>query len=208
MSEVRNIGIIVFDEVLTVEVTGPAEVFAVARDQGALPEARVWLIGVENQPTIRTAEGLTLTVDCTLADAPPLDVLLVPGANEVDALLNHAGLKAFIQRHEAGSWLASICAGAFVLGNAGVLDGKPATTWFGGETSLQTQFPQIQVQFDTPVVTDPRYRVITANGGLVSYRAALVLLARLVSPEAARRVYDSLGIARLGDWHAIVADLN
>jgi transcriptional regulator GlxA family with amidase domain len=58
------------------------------------------------------------------------------------------------------------------LGQAGVLDGKQATTWFGGETKLQQEFPTVQVIHDKPVVVDKRR--ITANGGLVSYRAALV----------------------------------
>lgn len=195
----QTIGVIVFDDVLTSEVTAPVEVFTGAA-------ARVLLIGVERQPTIRTAEGITLTVDYTIADAPALDVLIVPGANDVDALMEHGALNEFIRRQaESAQYVASVCAGAFLLGSAGVLDGKHATTWRGGEASLQAQFPQIKVQYDTPVVSDQR--VITANGGLVAYRAALVLLARLTSTEAARKVYDSLGIERIGDWAAIEASI-
>ncbi len=160
------------------------------------------LIGVEQQPTICTEEGIRLTVDATIADDLALDVLLVPGGNDMSRLLQHQALNAFIQKHEeSAQWLGSVCAGAFILGNAGVLDGKQATTWFGGETSLQAQFPAIQVIHDQPVVLDKRR--ITANGGLVSYRAALVLLGQLTSAEHAQEVYDSLGLDRLGTWAEI-----
>ncbi len=207
MSEAYTIGIIVFDGVLTSEVIGPAEVFARAGQREGFKGARVLLIGIEPQPTICTEEGLRLTVDATISNELMLDVLLVPGGNEMDDLLQHEGLNAFIrQQEENAQWLGSVCAGAFVLGRAGVLDGKQATTWFGGEASLQAQFPAIQVVHDQPVVVDKRR--ITANGGLVSYRAALVLLGQMSSAAHAHEVYESLGIDRLGTWAEIEATIN
>ncbi len=206
MSKVYTIGIVVFDGVLTSEVIGPAEVFGIASQQDWFKGARVLLIGVEQQPTICTDEGIRLTVDATIADDLALDVLLVPGGNDMSHLLQDQKLNAFIQKHEeSAQWLGSVCAGAFVLGNAGVLDGKQATTWFGGETRLQAQFPAIQVIQDKPVVLDKRR--ITANGGLVSYRAALVLLGQLTSAEHAHEVYENLGLDRLGTWAEVEATI-
>jgi transcriptional regulator GlxA family with amidase domain len=206
MSNVYTIGIIVFDGVLTSEVIGPAEVFAIAGRRDGF-KAQVLLIGIDGrQPTICTEEGIRLTVDATIADDLTLDVLLVPGGNDMSHLLEHEQLNAFIQKHEEDAqWIGSVCAGAFLLGNAGVLDGKQATTWFGGESSLQTQFPAIEVVHDKPVVVDQRR--ITANGGVVSYQAALVLLGRLTSPERAKEVYKSLGLARLQSWPEIEATI-
>jgi transcriptional regulator GlxA family with amidase domain len=194
-----TIGIIVFDDVLTSEVIAPAEVFALAGE-------KVLLIGIEQQATIRTEEGIRLGVDCTIDDDLVLDALIVPGASNVDHLLSHEKLNAFIRKYEESAWLGSVCAGAFVLGSAGVLDGKQATTWFGGESSLQAQFPQIAVVQDKPVVVDKR--VVTANGGLVGYRAALVLLGKMSGIEAAQKVYRGLSMARMGDWAAIEGDIN
>lgn len=202
MYKPQTIGIIVFDGVLTCEVIGPAEVFAIASKQEWFKGSRVLLIGVEPQPTICTEEGIQLAVNATIADELALDVLLVPGGNDVSHLLHHEKLNRFIQKQEeTAEWVGSYCAGAFILGQAGVLDGKQATTWFGGETNLQTQFPAIQVVHDKPVVVDNRR--ITANGGLVSYRAALVLLGQLSSPNHAKEVYESLGMHRLGGWAEI-----
>ncbi len=199
MSKAYQIGIIVFDGVLTCEVTGPVEVFSIANAQDGFAGAAVKLIGVESQSTVLTEEGLRLTVDATIDNDLSLDVLLVPGGNDVSHLLQHERLNTFIQQQaQSAQWLGSMCAGAFILGDAGVLDGKQATTWFGGESSLQTQFPAINVVHDSPVVIDQR--LITANGGLVSYRAALVLLGQLSSPQHAEAVYKSLGIERLGTW--------
>ncbi len=202
----KKIGIIVFNDVLTSEVIAPAEVLGMARQQSWFAGWEVLLIGVEPQPTITTAEGVMLGVDATIADDMALDVLLVPGANEMDHLLQNEALNAFIRRQEeTAQWLGSNCSGAFLLAQAGVLAGKRATTWFGGEAQLQAQFPEVQVQFDVPVVVDNRR--VTANGGLVSYRAALVLLAQLSSPEQAYQLYQALHIDRLGSWADVEADL-
>lgn len=206
MSGTKTIGIIVFDGVLTSEVIGPAEVFAMASKQAWFKDAQVLLIGIESQPTIRTEEGIQLTVDATIADELALDVLLVPGASDVTHLLQHEKLNAFIQAQEANAeWLGSVCAGAFLLGSAGALDGMQATTWFGGEADLQAQFPAIQVIHDQPVVLDKRR--ITANGGLVSYRAALVLLGQMTTAEHAHEIYENLGMDRLGSWSDIEATI-
>lgn len=202
MSKSYKIGIIVFDGVLTSEVIGPAEVFATAAHRDWFQGSTIQLIGIDDRPSICTEEGLRLGVDATIADELALDVLLVPGGNDVSHLLQHQPLNNFIrQQEETAEWLGSYCAGAFVLGNSGVLDGKQATTWFGGESSLQKQFPAIDVVHDKPVVVDNRR--ITANGGVVSYQAALVLLGRLTSADHAKEIYDRLGIGRLESWENI-----
>lgn len=202
MSKAYTIGIIVFDGVLTAEVVGPAEVFGIASKRDWFKNSKVLLIGIDDRPMIVTEEGLQFAVNATIADDLSLDVLLVPGGNDMSPLLENKRLNNFIQNQEESvQWLGSVCAGAFLLGNAGVLDGKQATTWFGGETSLQTQFPAIQVVHDQPVVVDNRR--ITANGGLVSYQAALVLLGQLSGADRAKEVYESLGMDRLGSWAEI-----
>jgi transcriptional regulator GlxA family with amidase domain len=202
MSKTYTIGIIAFDDVLTAEVVGPAEVFGIACKRDWFKGSRVFLIGIEDRPMILTEEGLQLAVHATIHDNLSLDVLLVPGANDVSPLLENEALNDFIRKQEqAAEWVGSMCAGAFLLGNAGVLDGKQATTWFGGEADLQALFPAIDVVHDKPVVLDNRR--ITANGGLVSYRAALILLGQLVGAERAKEVYRSLCMDRLGDWSEI-----
>jgi transcriptional regulator GlxA family with amidase domain len=81
------------------------------------------------------------------------------------------------------------------LGEAGVLDGKNATTWAGGEKELAAAYPKIKVQVDRNVVVDDK--VITSNGGPVSYQAAFELLARLSSEKFAKEVSESIQFPRL-----------
>src|SRR5260370_607099 len=100
MSKAITIGIVVFDGVLTAEVMGPTEVFGIARQSEALAGSNVLLIGIKPQPSIRTEEGIRLLVDATIADDLALDVLFVPGGNDVSALQQNAALNAFIQKQE------------------------------------------------------------------------------------------------------------
>ncbi len=206
MAKNMTVGIVVFDGVLTSEVIGSAEVFGIAAKNPQLTGSRVLLIGVEEQPFIQTEEGIRLMVDANISDDLALDVLLVPGGNDMSPLLEHEKLNTFIRKHEEHvEWLGSVCAGAFLLGKTGSLNGKQATTWFGGESSLQAQFPEIKVVYDKPIVLDQRR--ITANGGLVSYRAALVLLGQIGGSGLAHEVYTALNMDRLGDWHEIETDI-
>jgi transcriptional regulator GlxA family with amidase domain len=96
---------------------------------------------------------------------------------------------------QSASWMASNCAGAFLLGEAGVLDNKRATTWAGGEKDLAASYPKIKVQFDNNVVIDDK--VITSNGGPVSYQAAFELLAKLSSQKFANEISESIQYNRL-----------
>jgi len=206
MAKNMTIGIVVFEGVLTSEVIGPAEVFGIAAKSPQFTDSRVLLIGVEEQPTIQTEEGIRLMVDANISDDLSLDILLVPGGNDMSQLLEHEKLNAFIGKQEKNvEWLGSVCAGAFLLGKTGSLNGKQATTWFGGESSLQAQFREIKVVHDKPIVLDQRR--ITANGGLVSYRAALVLLGQIGGSELAHEVYTTLNMDRLGNWLEIEADM-
>ena len=68
-------------------------------------------------------------------------------------LLDNKLLIEFIaNRAKTVDWIASNCSGAFLLGQAGLLDGKKATTWAGGEEDLEEAFPKIQVQWNKNVV--------------------------------------------------------
>ncbi len=99
------------------------------------------------------------------------------------------------EQSQTASWMASNCSGAFLLGKAGVLDGKRATTWAGGEKGLLKAYPAIKVQFDTNVVIDDK--VITSNGGPVSYQAAFELLERLSSKKFATEISEAIQFNRL-----------
>jgi len=192
----KKIGILVFDGVLTSDVTAPIEVFGAAAKRPWFSAYQVVVISATRAKEIRSEEGLRMVADQTIYDPVELDVLLVPSAYKMDPLLENKELIQFIARqNRSASWMASNCSGAFLLGEAGVLDGKNATTWAGGEKGLAAAYPKVKVQSDRNVVVDDR--VITSNGGPVSYQAAFALLARLSSEAHAKEIATNIQFSRL-----------
>lgn len=195
MADSPKIGILVFDGVLTSDVTAPLEVFGVASRKSWFSEYSVITISVKKQNYITTEEGLGLKADTWIGAQPKVDVLLVPSSYTMEPLLENPDLIAFIKTTGANAkWLASNCSGAFLLAKAGLLDGKKATTWAGGESDLKAQFNNVDVQFDSNVVVDGN--IITSNGSLVSYQAALVLLSKMASANKAQEVSEALQYQR------------
>lgn len=203
MAADKRIGILVYDKVLTSDVTAPAEVFGVATRESWFSDYEVLLIGVERDAAVvTTEEGIRLTVDTTIYDSPKLDALIVTSSYVMDSLFENADLTAFLtEQATTASWLASNCSGAFLYAHAGLLDGYTTTTWAGGEPQLQREFPNINVIEDRNVVVD-RNR-ISSNGGIPSYQGALVLLAQMSSKRKARDVFETIQLNRLIPWTEI-----
>ncbi|MBV1920341.1 MAG: DJ-1/PfpI family protein [Pseudomonadales bacterium] len=191
-----NIGIIIFDGVLTSDVTAPIEVFGAATKKAWFSQYEVKVISATKEKTIQTEEGLTIVADHTIYDDISLDVLLVASAYDMAPLLKNKNLISFIKKqHKNTSWTASNCSGALLLGEAGVLDGKSATTWAGGEKGLAQSYPKANVVYDQNVVIDDG--VITSNGGPVSYQAAFELLTRLSSEKFSQEISELIQFTRL-----------
>ncbi|MFT5420849.1 MAG: transcriptional regulator GlxA family with amidase domain [Candidatus Endobugula sp.] len=192
----KTIGIIVFDGVLTSDVIGPAEVFGAATRLSWFTDYDVQMINVNTQKTIITEEGIKINVDTNITEEQKLTVLLLPSAYDMKSLLNNEVLINFIQtqaKHVV--WLGSNCSGALLLAESGLLNGKQATTWAGGELEFQKAYPKVRVKKDSNYVVDGN--VITSNGGIVSYMAALKMLALMSSEKLAQEVSDALQISRL-----------
>ena len=191
-----KIGIIVFEGFLTSDVTAPLEVFGAASKQTWFSDYEVVLITSTNNKKVTSEEGLTITADITLDEAKTLDVLIVPSAYDMKPHLSNDKLVSFIAQHKGQSTIiSSNCSGAFLLGEAGILDGKMATTWAGGEKELSAAYPKIKVQYDQNVVIDDG--VVTSNGGPVSYQAAFEILRQLSSDKYATEISELIQFNRL-----------
>ncbi len=191
-----KIGILVFDGFLTSDVTAPVEVFGAATKKSWFSSYDVVVISVTKEKNVRSEEGLKVVADYTIYDDISLDVLLVPSAYAMDPFLKNKDLIRYIERqNQSASWVGSNCSGALLLGEAGVLDGKKATTWAGGESGLEMDYPRVKVQYNQNVVFDKQ--VITSNGGAVSYQAALELLGKLSSKDFAMEVEKAIKFDRL-----------
>lgn len=193
-----TIGVIVFDGVLTSDVTAPIEVFGAASKQAWFSEYDVVVISATKNKKVQSEEGLTILAEKTIYDDVPLDVMIVASAYDMKPVLANKALIEYVEKqHKRNAWMSSNCSGAMILGEAGVLDGKKATTWAGGEKELAKAYPTIDVQFDQNVVVDGR--VITSNGGPVSYQAAFRLLQGLSSEKFSNDISELIQFDRLRD---------
>ena len=172
-----TVGLLVFPDLTQLDLTGPYEVFSRA------PGMRVLLIGTRPGP-IRSEWGLTLGTDCTLENAPPVDILCIPGGPGVNALLSDDGvLDAVAALGERAAWVTSVCTGALVLGAAGLLRGHRATThWLSHDLLAELGATPVEAR----VVRD-RNR-ITGGGVTAGIDFALSLVAELRGQEVAERI--------------------
>ena len=193
-----DVAVIVYDGVLTSDITAPLEVFGNAARKPWLHKVNVEAVAADGDLDILTEEGIKLKADRLLAGAPRYDAVIVPSRYGMDAVLGNRALIDFIRdQSKTADWMASNCSGALVLAEAGVLDGKRATTWAGGEASFQKKYPDVLVQHDINVVIDDG--VLTSNGSIVSYEAAIALLAKLTSDEFAAEVANDLQFKRVAN---------
>jgi transcriptional regulator GlxA family with amidase domain len=156
----RNVVIVVYPGVQSLDVTGPLEVFAGAQ---TLLEAtsrdergyEVCLLSGDGQP-LRTSSGLTLVPDAPLRDAPDqIDTLIVAGGAGHEQAAEDLALVDWIAAACARARrTASVCTGAFLLARAGLLDGRRATTHWASAAELQRRYPQILVEPDPIFVRD------------------------------------------------------
>jgi cyclohexyl-isocyanide hydratase len=117
-----TIGGLIFPNMDQCDFTGPFE--ALAR----VPNSRFLTIWKDKQP-VRDLAGMQLLADTTLAEAPQLDVLLVPGGHGQEALMEDEAILSFVRKQAAGAlYVFSVCTGALICGAAGLLKGKRATT--------------------------------------------------------------------------------
>ena len=192
----NTIGILVYDGVLTSDITAPIEVFGAATKKAWFSDYQVILIAVNKQASITTEEGLHINVEHSISDDLKLDVLLIPSSYNMGPLLSNKKLISFIQEQSKQTqWLASNCSGAFLLAEAGLLNDVKATTWAGGEKELKSDYPNVDVQFDQNVVIDKN--IITSNGSVVSYQAALTLLEQLSSKKFSKEISEAIQWPRL-----------
>lgn len=179
-----HFGFLLFPDVQQLDLTGPYEVFA------SVPDARVHLVARDRAP-VPTATGLTLTPTATFADCPPLDVLCVPGGVGVNAVLGDAVALDFVRRQAATArYVTSVCTGALVLGAAGLLTGRRATTHWAAMEFLPA-FGAIPVE--ARVVRDGR--LITAGGVTSGIDFGLTLVAELLGRSQAEAIQLSLQYA-------------
>ncbi|NEB08010.1 GlxA family transcriptional regulator [Streptomyces coelicoflavus] len=184
----HRVGVLVFDGMKLLDLSGPAEVFSEANRFGA--DYRLSIVSVSGSP-VRSSIGMRVPADTDARTATAYDTVVVVGG---DALPQgpvapdlHSAARLLAER--AGR-VASVCTGAFVLGAAGLLDGRRATTHWQHTAALARRCPTTRVEADALFVKDGS--TYTSAGVTAGIDLALSLLEEDHGPGLARQVARSL----------------
>ena len=179
-----QIGFLLFPQVQQLDLTGPYDVLA------SLPDVKVHLVWKDLAP-ITASTGLVLNPTTTFDDCPALDVICIPGGSGVGPLMEDEVTLAFIKAQAVNArYVTSVCTGALVLGAAGLLKGKRATTHWAYHELLK---PLGAIAVNDRVVRDGN--LLTGGGITAGIDFALTLAAELFDEDTAQLVQLQLEYA-------------
>ena len=176
-----RIGFLVFPRITQLDMTGPHEVFA------RMPGSEIHLVWKSLEPIVAQG-GMSLIPTATLESCPQLDLICVPGGPGMNPLLNDEPVLDFIRRQAPGArYVTAVCTGALVLGAAGLLRGRRATTHWTAHEMLAA-FGAIPVK--ERFVIDGN--LITGGGVTAGIDFALKVAAELLGEDAAKTIQLSI----------------
>lgn len=184
----RPIVLVAVPGVSLLDIAGPADVFAAARElSGERLSYRPLVATLDGRP-VKSASGIRIVADLCLSEAPTgADTVLVGGTLRPEAELTDSLLSARIKElSESARRIGSVCTGAFALATAGVLDGRTATTHWAAAQRLADAHPSITVEPDRIFVRDGS--IATSAGVSAGIDLALALVEEDGGSELARRV--------------------
>jgi transcriptional regulator GlxA family with amidase domain len=187
--ERKRVGIVLFENVEVLDFCGPFEVFSVTRlneeRRREEPSPFEVILIAEKNASVTTTGGMKVIPDHTFESCPKLDILVVPGGwGTRKELKNPVMLNWLRIRASAVETLTSVCTGSILLGFAGLLDGRRATTHWGSLDWMRESFPAVTVEYDKHVVEDGS--VLTSAGISAGIDMALKVVERYCGEAIAR----------------------
>src|SRR5262245_27240356 len=185
----KVVGILLFENIEVLDFCGPFEVFSATRlDEEKRREEsspfHVILVAEANEPVVATG-GMRILPDFDLNGCPKLDILVVPGGWGARREMNNETLLRWIaERSRQVELLTSVCTGALLLGRAGLLDGKRATTHWRSLEWMQELFPKTTVEKELHVVEEGS--LLTCAGISAGIDMALKVVSRYFGEAVAR----------------------
>jgi len=184
----RAVGIYLFDKVEVLDFAGPFEVFSTAsrvrvrQQPDAAAPFNVFTI-TDTQRSVQARGGLHVLPQYDFKSHPPVNVLIIPGGIVSDELQREKVINWIARCARSASITASVCTGAFLLGKAGLLDGKQATTHWEDIADLRAMFPSVEVRAGTRWVDTGQ--IVSSAGISAGIDPSLHLVERLESKELA-----------------------
>jgi len=192
-----NVAFLVMDGVFNTEFTAAYDIFHHTKFREGIQPMKVFSISKDSS-LITTFEGIKVLTDYTLADNyPKIDILAVPSAeHHLDSdLEEHEMIEWVKETGKKAQYVISFCDGAFVLAQAGLLDGLRCTTFPSDIDAFEKRFSSPDVQREVLWVHDGK--AITSSGGARSFEPALYLCEYLYGNKVAKEIAQGMVI----DWN-------
>ncbi len=192
-----NVAFLIMDGVYNTELTAPYDIFQHTIFRDNIKAMNVFLVANTLEP-VTSFEGIRMLPDYNYLsdDLPKIDILVVPSAeHHLDTDLEDEAMLDFVRKvDQEALFITSHCDGAFVLAQAGLLNGSVSTTFPSDIDEMRKRFPALDIRKDVLFVHDGKY--ITSAGGAKSFEAALYLSEYLYGDSIARSLANGLVI----DW--------
>ncbi|TAA19402.1 helix-turn-helix domain-containing protein [Pseudoxanthomonas winnipegensis] len=187
----HRIAVVAFDRISPFHLAVPCQVFE-SRPEPGLPAFELRVCAAEPGP-LRTDAGFSVQPAHGLEGLDGADTVIVPSWRDRDEPAPAALIDALRRAHAAGAQLVGLCLGTFVLADAGLLDGRPATTHWAALETFARRHPQVRLQPDVLYVDDGD--VLTSAGTVAGIDCCLHLVRRLHGAEVANRIARRLVVA-------------
>lgn len=178
-----NIGIYIYDRAEVLDFSGPFEVFSTAARvcENDTP-FNVFLVAQQLQPVVARG-GYRVLPEYDFSNHPSIDLLLVVGGVHTDEMEKSDVLAWLALQATKAKWVASVCTGAFLLAQAGIITDQSVTTHWDDIADLRQQFPALNVQSDVRWVDEGR--ITTSAGISAGIDMSLFLVSKLHSKPLA-----------------------
>lgn len=188
----RTIAVAAFDRISPFHLSVPSLVFGEDRRDDGIPNAQV-LVCAQQPGSLQTSAGFAIHAPHGLARFADADTVIVPSWRDPAEPAPVALIEALLAAHARGATVVGLCLGAFVLAQAGLLDGRSATTHWRWADQFARRFPKVRLDPDVLYVEDGN--VLTSAGTAASLDCCLHLLRASIGAELANRVARRLVVA-------------
>ncbi len=190
----QTIGFLLFDNAEELDFVGPFEVFTmfseVARKQGLDDHNNVVLISQTGEG-ITGAKGMRIGVNCSIENAPKIDVLCIPGGNGTRKLIHNKKLLDWVVQTAAQcTWVTSVCTGSFILAAAGLTENKNITTHWAATEEFFDLGLKGNMHKNVRYIDDGN--LVTSAGVSAGIDMALWLTGQMHSIELARKTQRAM----------------
>lgn len=188
MKETYKVGIFIFNDVEVLDFAGPYEVFSISKKDGK----KIFDVKTvaENNSIVKARNGLQVLPDTTISDDNSFDILIIPGGKGVEytEINNQTVLNWIKSQDEKVKILASVCTGALLLAECGILKNKKATTHWLDLKRLKEDYPDTEVIEKTKFVDEGN--VITAAGISAGINMSFHIVSKLCGVEVAKETAE------------------